>query len=283
MKFSARRPRNPGGAVSVAAPLDAAVLAGVTQSNGADPIDTARNVFQNNVNRFANWVAADVQASFEFDGTILSGKASGVATNPFGGLIGSKTYGVSADSAAMKMTASICVLGLNGMDKGSFDQNGNSVFNAPDCAVQANTTSRSGMTQEGKPNAVAKRFAVGGGHTGSNYSTPPADNSPKIADPYASLPFPFMQEVMTAVSTVFGPPLLVRATPPSYLRRSGVFPVAEFLGVRQRRRERQFSRHRYCGRQDLGPGERHHNVNNLNPRNLPVTVPKITYGARLIN
>src|SRR5262249_5675722 len=136
-------------------------------------------------------VASNVSANFSYDGTILSGTGSGLATNPFGGLIGTKTYAVTVNSAATKMTVPVCVLGLNGFDNGSFDQNGNSIFNAPDCAVQANTTSNSGMTQEGKPTAVARKFGVSGGHTGTNYSTQPVDHDAKIADPYASLPFPY--------------------------------------------------------------------------------------------
>jgi Flp pilus assembly protein TadG len=171
--------------------LDAAVLAGVSDSNTGDPINTAQNVFQSSINHFAKSMGSNISASFSFNGTVLSGTGSGSVTNPFGGLIGTKTYTVTTKAAATKQTTPVCVLGLNGLDNGSFDQNGNSTFNAPTCAVQANTTSRTGMTQEGQPTAVAKKFGVTGGHTGSNYSTPPVDGSPKTADPYASLPFPY--------------------------------------------------------------------------------------------
>ena len=46
------------------------------------------------------------------------------------------------------------------------------------CAVQANSTSQSGMTQEGTAVVRAKKFGVTGGHKTNNYSPVPADGSP---------------------------------------------------------------------------------------------------------
>jgi Flp pilus assembly protein TadG len=176
--------------------LDAAVLAGLAESNLADIIATAQTVFQSNQNKFAQSNSSDMAATFDlsanfnYNGSTLTGQASANAINPFGGIIGSKTYQVSVKSAAEKQKIPICILGLNGLDKGSFDINGNPQFNA-DCAVQANSTSNSGMSQEGKALVKAKKFGVSGGHKTNNFSPPPADSSPKIADPYASLPFPY--------------------------------------------------------------------------------------------
>ena len=174
--------------------LDSAVLAGVAQldaTNSANAIDTAQNAFQSNVNKFAQSSASQITASFAADGSVLSGKASGLVANPFGGLLGTKkTYLATATAAATKATIPVCVLGLNGLDNGAFDINGGPTFNA-DCAVQANSNSKTGMTQEGKSAvARAKKFGVSGGHKTETFAPPPSDGSAKIADPYASVPFP---------------------------------------------------------------------------------------------
>jgi hypothetical protein len=167
--------------------LDAAVLAGITAS---DPVKAAQNYFDNNVNNFARTSANEITASFAMNGDILSGAATGSVTNPFGGLIGSKIYPVGVKAAATRQKTPVCVLGLNGLDNGSFDINGGPVFNA-DCAVQANSNSNSGMSQEGKSAVVkAKKFGVKGGHKTETYSPPPTDGSAAIKDPYASIPFP---------------------------------------------------------------------------------------------
>jgi Flp pilus assembly protein TadG len=175
--------------------LDSAVLAGaiMMDSNPSDAIDAAQKAFQSNVNNFAKTTASNIAASFKIDGAVISGQASGIASNPFGGLIGGKTYSVNATAAATKQTIPVCVLGLNGLDNGSFDVNGKPDVNIG-CAVQANSSSRSGMTQEGKAEVKAKKFGVTGGHKTNNYSPPPSDGSPKVDDPYALLPFPYTDD-----------------------------------------------------------------------------------------
>ena len=60
--------------------------------------------------------------------------------------------------------------------------NGNSKFNAPNCAVQVNSKDNKGMTQEGHPTAVGKRFGVSGAHTGDGYSTPPKDGAEAVKE-----------------------------------------------------------------------------------------------------
>jgi Flp pilus assembly protein TadG len=171
--------------------LDASVLAGVIASNsGGDPIATAGTVFQSNLSAWAKGNASGIDPTFTWNNSILTGQASGTATNLFGGVIGPRTYTISVNSAATYSTTPLCVLGLNGLDNGAFDINGSKAqFNAG-CAVQANTNSSSGMTEEGSPTAIATKFGVSGGHKGDTYSPPPADNSPAISDPYASIAFP---------------------------------------------------------------------------------------------
>jgi len=171
--------------------LDSSVLAGVIASNsGGDPITTAGTVFQSNLSAWAKSNASGINANFNWSNGILTGQGTGTATNLFGGVLSTKTYAITVNSAATYSTTPLCVLGLNGLDNGAFDINGSKAqFNAG-CAVQANSNSSSAMTEEGSPKANATKFGVSGGHKGDTYSPPPADGSPAIADPYASVPFP---------------------------------------------------------------------------------------------
>jgi Flp pilus assembly protein TadG len=176
------------------AALDSAVLAGaIAMDSGTDPIATAQNAFQSNVASFTKSTASNIAASFTLSGITISGQASADATNPFGGIIGTRTYALGVTAAATKQSMPVCVLGLNGLDNGSFDVNGNPQVDIG-CAVQANTTSRTGMTQEGNAPVTAKKFGVTGGHKTNNYSPPPTDGSAKINDPYASLRFPYYDD-----------------------------------------------------------------------------------------
>jgi Flp pilus assembly protein TadG len=171
--------------------LDASVLAGVIASNsGGDPITTAGTVFQSNLSGWAKGNASGIDANYTWNNSILTGQASGTATNLFGGVIGAKTYTIAVNSAATPATTPICVLGLNGQDNGAFDINGSKAVFDASCAVQANSNSKSGMSLEGQPTAKAKKFGVTGGHKGDGFSPPPSDGSTKVADPYASIPFP---------------------------------------------------------------------------------------------
>jgi Flp pilus assembly protein TadG len=180
---------------SYQAAADSAVLAGATLPMSASLSDRkalAENTFAANVSVFANSeaprgavaVVASGDSNITVDATVTASM-----NNPFSGLIGGATIPITAHATAIKETVSICVLGLNASDKGSFDINGNPKFNA-DCAVQANTSDFSGMTQEGKARVTAKRFNVNGRSKVSNYYPPPTEGAPKVADPYASVPFP---------------------------------------------------------------------------------------------
>jgi Flp pilus assembly protein TadG len=172
--------------------VDAAVLAGAGLPDGAsatDKVAAAQKIFQHNVKSFAQSSVRGIAATFSVDGDVVSGTATGSAVNPFGGIVGSQSFSLSVKAAARKNEARVCVLGLNGFDRGSFDINGNPVFDAA-CAVQANSTNSSGMTQEGRAPVKAKKFGVSGGHKTNNFDPVPEERSTRIADPYASLPFP---------------------------------------------------------------------------------------------
>jgi Flp pilus assembly protein TadG len=166
--------------------LDSAVLAAaVDASQNWRPI--ALNNFNGNINPKGSSVGTP---TFQLEKDVYSGSVSALTATSFMGVLGIYSLTVSANSAATTGKIPLCVLGLNTFDTGAFDMNGNSKFNAPNCAVQANTKANKGMTQEGQPTAVARKFGVSGAHTGNGYSTPPKDGSPAVPDPYASIPFP---------------------------------------------------------------------------------------------
>src|SRR5947207_7476856 len=166
--------------------LDSSVLAAAI--DGSSSWRTAAlNSFNGNVNAKGSSVG---MPTFTLEKDIYSGSVSASTETSFMGVVGIHSLAISAKSAATTAKSPLCVLGLNAFDTGAFDMNGNSKFNAPTCAVQVNTKANKGMTQEGQPTAVAKRFGVSGAQTGNGYSTPPKDGSPAVPDPYASIPFP---------------------------------------------------------------------------------------------
>src|SRR5215213_230630 len=166
--------------------LDSAVLAAAIDGT-SNWRSAALNSFNGNANAKGSAAGAP---TFTLEKDIYSGSVSAVAETSFMGVVGIHTLAIGARSAATTGKIPLCVLGLNAFDSGAFDMNGNSKFNAPNCAVQANSRSSKGMTQEGQPTAVAKKFGVSGAHTGRGFSPPPKDASPAVPDPYASIPFP---------------------------------------------------------------------------------------------
>jgi len=128
--------------------------------------------------------------TFSNQGDMYSGTVSAVVPASFMKIAGIDSFPVTATATATTGKIPLCVLGLNAFDKGAFDMNGNSKFNAPNCAVQVNSKDSKGMTQEGQPTAVARKFGVSGAHTGNGFSPAPKDGADPIKDPYASIPFP---------------------------------------------------------------------------------------------
>jgi hypothetical protein len=166
--------------------LDSAVLAAAI--DGSSSWRTAAlNSFNSNVNAKGGTLGTP---TFTFEKDIYSGSVPASVDTSFMGVVGIHSLSIGASSAATTSKIPLCVLGLNAFDTGAFDMNGNSKFNAPNCAVQVNTKASKGMTQEGKPTATARKFGVSGAHTGNGYSPTPKDGAATVPDPYASIPFP---------------------------------------------------------------------------------------------
>src|SRR5947209_16509081 len=153
--------------------LDSAVLAAALDAS-ANWRTAALNSFNGNANPKGSSIRTP---TFTLEKDVYSGSVSALTETSFMGVVGIHSLTVSTNAAATTAKIPLCVLGLNTFDTGAFDMNGNSKFNAPNYAVQANTKANRGMTQEGQPTAVAKRFGVSGAHTGNGYSTPPKDGS----------------------------------------------------------------------------------------------------------
>ena len=128
--------------------------------------------------------------TFSAQGDVYSGTITAVVPTSFMKIVSIDSFPVTATSSATTAKIPLCVLGLNAFDKGAFDMNGNSKFSGPNCAVQVNSKDSKGMTQEGQPTAVARKFGVSGAHTGNGFSPAPKDGADPIKDPYASIPFP---------------------------------------------------------------------------------------------
>lgn len=166
--------------------LDAAVLAGAAHGGDADDRAAAARSFFN-ANR--NPIIRDAEAQFEAEGRFVTGMGSMTMPTVFAVLFGRETIEISADARAERSSMSVCLLGLNGLDNGAFDINGNPDLQAPDCAVHANSGSGRAMTQEGNAPAKAGLFSVRGGARTNGFSPTPRVGQEVVADPYAHLPF----------------------------------------------------------------------------------------------
>ena len=166
--------------------LDAAVLAGAARGGTVEQRAAAAQSFFN-ANR--NPIIREAEAEFEADSQFVTGVGSTTLPTVFAVLFGRETIEISADARAERQSMSVCLLGLNGLDNGAFDINGNPDFRAPDCAVHANSGSSRAMTQEGRVAATAGLFSVRGGSHTNNFSPAPIEGHETLADPYAHIPF----------------------------------------------------------------------------------------------
>jgi Flp pilus assembly protein TadG len=166
--------------------MDSAVLA-ATIDGSANWQTAAMNAFKGNLNAKDSTVGTP---TFSLQNEVYSGSVPAVTQTQFMKIVGIDSVALTAKSAATLAKIPLCVLGLNAFDKGAFDMNGNSKFSGPNCAVQVNSKDSKGMTQEGQPTAVARKFGVSGAHTGNGFSPAPKDGADPIKDPYASIPFP---------------------------------------------------------------------------------------------
>lgn len=192
--------------------MDAAVLAGVLLADGAPPaerISVATKAYLTNLNATSqrSWIGstpkfdvATAAPKFLVNGASVSGEAVVKVKNAFP-IVGGEVISVNVTAAARKRQSSpLCVLGLNATAAGAFNQNGTSTFNATNCAAQFNTTSSTGLLQQGNPMARAQAFGVSGQAQGPGFHPPPMTGTSPVADPFSSLPFPPIGPCVDAAS-----------------------------------------------------------------------------------
>lgn len=134
---------------------------------------------------------AEVKGSFM---NVLNGLDSSARVGDGGGgteqgTPGGRTYGVTVSTtASFKSGASyLCILALNNSDPQSIEIQGTADIYAPGCAVWANSSSSSGLYQNGNATLTAEKICVNGNYYGSNYfpynPKTGSTDCPRIPDP----------------------------------------------------------------------------------------------------
>lgn len=132
---------------------------------------------------------------------VTHGRVTMAADNYFSGIIGDKKIEISAESAARRLwSAPLCVLALHETAPNGFEVYGNATFSAPTCAVQANSGHDSGMRTYGAATAHAADFGVHGKFSGDGFAPAPIAGIDPTVDPYASVPFPPIEDCIDASS-----------------------------------------------------------------------------------
>jgi Putative Flp pilus-assembly TadE/G-like len=178
------------------ASLDAAVLAGTAMKSGTtdkDRIAVAAAIFTANVeaaNREGHaQFTVDGAPSFKVKNTEVSGTSFAKVENSLGAALGISSMNVTAKATAEKVeSAPLCMLALNGSEPASLEVYGNATLNAINCAVQANSSNKTGMKMYGASKATASEFGVGGDYSGTGWSPPPVNGVEKVKDPFADVP-----------------------------------------------------------------------------------------------
>jgi hypothetical protein len=169
--------------------LDAAMLAGAGDpGDDAARIGVAGDYFRGNDQK---WALVDgATASFTVQGDILNGVADARGSAPLPGILSQDVFNLHVTAAARRQGIPVCILGLETVDSGAFDARGAPSLNAPACAVQVNSSSSRGITQQGVAAQRAAWFGVTGGADVRAFSPVPTAAAPSIADPLSQLPFP---------------------------------------------------------------------------------------------
>jgi Flp pilus assembly protein TadG len=169
--------------------LDAAVLAGAGDpGDDAARIGVAGAYFNGNDQKRATVDGAS--ATFTVQGDILSGVAEAQGSAPLQGILSQRFFTVHVTAAARRQGIPVCILGLDTVDSGAFDVRGAPSLNAPACAVQIDSSSSRGITQEGVATQHAAWFGVTGGADVRAFSPQPTAAAPAMADPLAQTQFP---------------------------------------------------------------------------------------------
>jgi hypothetical protein len=191
---------------SVQQSLDAAVLAGVAYSPGAealsgvsgygvtdaDRIETAVKYFESDTDNMASVSAK----SFAFEGDVLVGRATARVETTLLAVLGPKFADVAqiAKATSGPFRAPACFLAMHPLRKHTLELKGSVSVIAPDCHIYGNSSHPDDVVDP----HTAENFlvgksvqAVGYGHHFLPNVTPPVEHAPElIPDPLASFPIP---------------------------------------------------------------------------------------------
>ena len=132
---------------------------------------------------------------------VTRGRVTMKVDNYFAGFAGDAKIKVTAESAARRLwSAPVCVLALHETAPNGFEVYGKAQFSAPTCAAQANSGDDQGMRTYGAATAVAADFGVQGKSSGDGFSPQPIEGVDPALDPYASVPFPPIEDCIDAAS-----------------------------------------------------------------------------------
>jgi Flp pilus assembly protein TadG len=193
-----------GGKTELQSSLDAAVLAGTALPRSAAASErtaVAKRVFDSTYRMRASnalslssvdFVAVDQSSGALGAAAVgVNGRAEARIRNRFASLLGGPEVSFAANSSARKGASDpICVLALNASAPRAFEIYGTAQFTAANCAAMTNSNHDEGMKQYGNALAKATQFGVTGKASGTGWSPNPVVGVDRIADPFASLPFP---------------------------------------------------------------------------------------------
>ena len=191
---------------SVQQSLDAAVLAGVAYSPGAEAlsgvsgdgvtnaerIETAIKFFESDTDN----MAAVSAKSFAFEGDVLVGRATARVETTLLAVLGPKFADVAqiAKATSGPFRAPACVLAMHPLRKHTLELNDSVSVIAPDCHIYGNSSHPDDVVDPHQPEnfLVGKSVqAVGYGHHYLPNVTPPVEHAPElIPDPLADFDIP---------------------------------------------------------------------------------------------
>jgi Flp pilus assembly protein TadG len=168
--------------------LDAAVLAGVKESNATQQVAKASAYFQSQATN--DWGAVP-SATFAVDGAgKLNGTAIASAKTSFTGIFGVSTIPVKANSAAISSGASskVCILLTDATQPQSFLVNSGANLNAPNCEIHVRSTASPAAIFNAGTTLNVKRICIKGSNIIKNGGVaPPAETScAAISDPFVN-------------------------------------------------------------------------------------------------
>ena len=176
---------------------DAAALSAARQGNytQAERREMASAMFKAHL--ATKGIQQEIAPVIDVEGQTIDIDAAMDVPTTFARIAGHDTFTVAARSRALASNAmtiggTACVLALNESQSQAFSLNGNTEYQAIDCATYTNSDDSWSMRAVGISQGEASAFYTAGGVSGeSNFAPPPIVDQPRLADPLADLQAPY--------------------------------------------------------------------------------------------